>query len=78
LNHGRLKAWFEGHEERIQTFLIKITRKQIILPKVLRMSWLKAENFVILEQYLKAQILKTFLELSGKVLYHVGRLYDIG
>jgi len=23
-NHGRLEAWFEGHEDRIQVFLIEI------------------------------------------------------
>jgi len=67
LNHGRLEAWFEVHEDRIQTFLIEITRKQIILPKVIRLSWLRIENFGTLEQHLKAQKLKTFLELSSKV-----------
>ena len=67
MNQGRLEIWFEGHEDRIQTFFIEISRKQIILPKVIRMSWLRAKNFGNLEQYLKAQKLKTFLELSGKV-----------
>jgi len=67
LNHGRLEVWFEGHEDIIQTFLIEINRKQIILPKVIRMSWLRVENFGTLEQHLKAKKLKTFLELSGKV-----------
>jgi len=65
LNHGRLEAWFEGHKDRIQTFLIEITRKPIILPKVFRMSWLRVENFGTLEQHLKSKKLKTFLELSG-------------
>jgi len=45
LNNGRLEAWFEGHEDMIQTFLIEITRKQMIFPKVLRLSWLRVENF---------------------------------
>jgi len=67
LNHGRLEVWFEGHEDIIQTFFIEINRKQIILHKVIRMSWLRAKNFDTLEQHLKAQKLKTFLELSGKV-----------
>jgi len=49
LNHGRIEVWFEGHEDRIQTFLIEINRKQIILPK-----WLRVENFGTLEQHLKA------------------------
>ena len=31
------------------------------------MSWLRVENFGNLEQHLKAQKLKTFLELSSKV-----------
>jgi len=47
--------------------MIEINRKQMILPKVIRMSWLRVENFGTLEQHLKAQKLKTFLELSGKV-----------
>jgi len=67
LNHGRLEEWFEGHKDRIQTFLIEINRKQMILPKVICMSWLRAENFGTLEQHLKAQKFKTFLKLSGKV-----------
>jgi len=33
-NHGRLEAWFKGHEDKIQVFLIEITHKQIIIPKV--------------------------------------------
>jgi len=67
LNHGRLEDWFEGHEDRIQTFLIEITRKQMIIPKVLHLSWLKAENFGTLEQHLKSKKLKTFVELAGKI-----------
>ena len=54
MNQGRLEVWFEGHEERIQTFLIEINRKQIILPKVIHMSWLMVENFGKIEQHLKA------------------------
>ena len=34
---------------------------------MIRISWLRVENFGTLEQHLKAQKLKTFLELSGKV-----------
>jgi len=45
LNHGRLESWFKGLEDRIQTFLVEITRKQIINPKMLRLSWLSVENF---------------------------------
>ena len=67
MNQGRLEIWFEGHEDRIEIFLIEINRKQIIIHKVIRMSWLRAENFGNLEQHLKTQKLKTFLELSGKV-----------
>ena len=67
MNQGRLEVWFEGHEDRIQTFLIEINRKQIILPKVIHISWLGAENFGNLKQHLKAKKLKTFLECSGKV-----------
>jgi len=51
----------------IQTFLIEITRKQMIIPKVLRMSWLKVENFGTLEQHLKSKKLKTFVEILGKI-----------
>jgi len=40
LNHGRLEVWFEDHEDIIQTFLIEINRKQIIILKVIHMSWL--------------------------------------
>jgi len=54
LNHGRLESWFEGCEDRIQTFLIKITRKQIIIHKVLRLSWMRVENFWTLQQHLKS------------------------
>jgi len=67
MNQGRLEIWFEGHKDKIQTFFIEINRKQIILPKVIRMSWLRAENFGNLEQHLKTKKLKTFLELSSKV-----------
>jgi len=67
MNQGRLAIWFEGHEDRIQTFFIEINRKQIILPKVIHMSWLRAKNFGNLEQHLKAKNWKTFLELLGKV-----------
>jgi len=67
MNQGRLEVWFQDHEDRIQAFLIEINRKQIILPKVNRMSWQRVENFGNLEQHLKGKKLKTFLELSGKV-----------
>jgi len=67
VNHGKLEAWFEGHEDRIQTSLIEITRKQIIITKVLRFSWLRAENFKVLHQHLKKQKFNTFLELVGKI-----------
>jgi len=40
MNQGRLEIWFEGHE---------INRKQIIIPKGIHMSWLRAENFGNLE-----------------------------
>jgi len=52
MNQGRLEIRFEGQEDRIQTILIEINRKQIIRPKVIRMSWLRAENFGNLEQHL--------------------------
>jgi len=68
LNHGRLEAWFEEHEDRIQTFLIKITRKKIILPKVLCMSWLRAKTFGTLEQHLKAQKLKNSLNFRARCI----------
>jgi len=57
LNHGRLEEWFEGHEDRIQNVLIEINMKQMILPKVICMSWLRTKNFGTLEQYLKAQMI---------------------
>jgi len=44
-HHGRIKAWFEGHEDNIKVFLIDMTRKQISIPKVLRYSWLRVEGF---------------------------------
>jgi len=65
LNHGRLEVWFEGHEDRIQTFLIKITRKHMIIPKVLCLSWLRAKNFGTIEQHFKSKIFKAFVELLG-------------
>jgi len=34
-HHGRIEAWFEGHEDNIQVFLIEMTRKEINIPKVL-------------------------------------------
>jgi len=39
----------------------------MIFPKVLCMSWPRAENFETLNQHLKSKKLKTFLELSGKI-----------
>ena len=39
------------------------------------MSWLRAENFGNLEQHLKAQKLKTFLELSGKVYLDLVKVF---
>jgi len=53
MNQGRLEVWFEGHEDKIQTFLIENNRKQIILLKLISMSWLRAENSCNLEQHLK-------------------------
>ena len=67
---------FEGHEDIIQTFLIETNRKQIILPKVIRISWLREENFGSLEQHLKAKKLKTFLELSGKVYPNLAKVFN--
>jgi len=49
MNHGKFEAWFEGYEDRIQSFLIEITRKQIIIRKVLCFSWLRVENFEALQ-----------------------------
>jgi len=40
--------------------LIEINRKQTILPKVIRMSWLRVENFGNLEQHLKAKNIEDF------------------
>jgi len=51
MNQGRLEVWFEGHEDKIQTFLSEIDRKQIILPMVTRMSWLRVENFGNLKDF---------------------------
>jgi len=75
LNHGRLEVWFEGHEDSIQTLLIEINRKQIILRKVIHMSWLKVENFGTFEKHLKAQKLKIFLELSGKMYLDLVKVF---
>jgi len=62
LNHGRLEAWFEGHEDRIQTFLIEITRKQIII--------------LIRDHVMKAQRLTDFnlpyVVLISKFIEHFG------
>ena len=44
-----------------------MTRKQINIPKVLRYSWMRVEGFESLLQQLKHQMLKTFLELLGKI-----------
>jgi len=53
-HHGRIEAWFEGHEDNIQMFLIDMTMKQISIPKVLKYSWLRAERlFESLFQQLK-------------------------
>ena len=61
LNHERLEVWFKGHEDRIQTFLIKITRKQMIIPKVLCLSCLRVKNFGTLEQHFKSKKLRLLL-----------------
>jgi len=66
-SHGRIEALFEDHEDNIQVFLIEMNRKQINIPKVLRLSWLRAEGFESLFQQLKHQKLKTFLELLGSI-----------
>jgi len=66
-HHGRIEAWFKGHEDNIQVFLIEMTMKQINIPKVLRYSWLRTKGFESLLQQLKHQKLKTFLDLSGKI-----------
>jgi len=66
-NHEGIEAWFEDHEDNIQVFLIEMNRKQINIPKVLRFSWLRAKGFENLFQQLKHQMLKSFLELSGKI-----------
>ena len=74
-NHGRLEARFKGHEDRIQTLLIQITRKQMITPKVLHLSWLRTKNFGTLEQHLKSQKLKIFVELSHKIYPHLVKVF---
>jgi len=66
-HHGKIEAWFEGHEDNIQVFLIEMTRKHINIPKVLRYSWLRTKGFESVFQQLKHQRLKTFLELSRKI-----------
>jgi len=74
--HGRLEAWFKGHKEKIQVFLIKITRKQIIIPKVLCFSLLRVESFGALQQKQRTHKLEAFLVLSGKIYpYLVKVLY---
>jgi len=65
--HGRIEAWFEDHEDNIQVFLIEMNKKQIIIPKVSRFSWLRAKGFESLFQQLKYQRLKSFLEPLGKI-----------
>jgi len=77
LNNGRLEVWFKGHEDKIQTFLIEINWKQIILPKMIHMSWLRVENFGNLEQHLKVKKWKTFLELSGKVYPNLVKVFYV-
>jgi len=66
-SHKIIEAWFEDHEDNIQVFLIEMNRKQINIPKMLRLSWLRAEGFESLFQQLKHQKLKSFLELSRKI-----------
>jgi len=44
-----------------------MNRKQINIPKVPRLLWLRAEGFESLFQKLKHQRLKSFLELLGKI-----------
>jgi len=39
----------------------------MIIPKMMRLSWLRVENFGTLEQHFKSKKLKTFVELSGKI-----------
>ena len=53
MNQGRLEVWFEGYEDRIQTFLIEINSKQVILPKVIYMSWLKQKTLETLSNISK-------------------------
>jgi len=42
---------------------------------VLRFSWLRAENFEALQQHLKSQKLKTFLELLGKIYPNLMKVF---
>jgi len=39
------------------------------------MSWLRVENFGTLDKHLKAQKLKTFLEISGKVFPNLVKVF---
>lgn len=52
-HQGRLEAWVKGNEDKIQVFPIEMTRKQINISKIVRLSWLKAENFDDSQRQLK-------------------------
>jgi len=74
-HHVRIEAWFKDHEDNIQVFLIDMTKKQICIPKVLRFSWLRAENFKSLFQQLKHQRLKTYLALTWKIYHDLVKVF---
>jgi len=56
-------------------FLIEMNMKQINIPKLLRFLWLRAEGFESLFQQLKHQMLKSFLEISGKIYPNLVKVF---
>jgi len=62
-----LENWFAGDSEAMTRFIHETSRKQVNVPKVLELSWLREENLTEAKTLLKHQKLKSFLEMTGNV-----------
>jgi len=50
---GYLETWFVGDEEAMATFLHVMSRKQINIPKVMELSWMKEQKLREARELLK-------------------------
>jgi len=72
---GVLESWFAGDEEGINAYIHEMSRKQINIPKVLDLNWLKSEKLAETRSTLKHQKLKKLLGLTGNVYHDLVKLF---